>query len=252
MLASPCRTGWSSRKDAISGVRPTDDWRARICPWPYRRTFSALDYLKRRRGFRVLTSAKRNRGMKTGATPNITDLLVACGDGDQGALDALAPLVQQELHRVAARQMAGERPGHILQPTALINEVHVRLVDCHNVKWQNRAHFFSVAARIMRRILLDAARARDRAKRGGDAVQVSLADVPDVPAPPTQDLVLLDDALKTLETLDPRQSQVVELRFFGGLSLEEVAEAHQVSVGTVRRDWSLAQAWLYRELKGAS
>jgi RNA polymerase sigma-70 factor (ECF subfamily) len=190
--------------------------------------------------------------MKSDGTPNLTGLLVAWGQGDQGALAALAPLVQQELHRVAARQMVGERPGHILQPTALVNEVYVRLVDWRNVKWQNRAHFFGVAARIMRRILVDAARARGRTKRGGDALQVSLADVPDVAVPLTQDLVALDDALKTLETLDPRQSQVVELRFFGGLSLEEAAEALNVSVGTVRRDWSLAQAWLYRELTGTS
>ena len=172
--------------------------------------------------------------MNSGTTPKITELLVAWGQGDQGALDALAPLVQQELHRLAARQMAGERRGHVLQPTALVNEVYVRLVDWHNVKWQNRAHFFGVAARIMRRILVDAARARGRAKRGGDALQVSLADVADVALPPTQDLVALDDALKTLEALDSRQSQVVELRFFGGLSLEEMAEALQVSVGTVQ------------------
>jgi RNA polymerase sigma factor (TIGR02999 family) len=190
--------------------------------------------------------------MNPGATPNITELLVAWGHGDQGALDALAPLVQRELHRVAARQLAGERPGHILQPTALVNEVYLRLIDWHDVKWQNRAHFFGVAARIMRRILVDVARARRRDKRGGDAIQVSLADVVDVALPATHDLVSLDDALNTLETLDPRQSQVVELRFFGGLSLEEVAEALQVSVGTVRRDWSLAQAWLYRELNRAS
>lgn len=189
--------------------------------------------------------------MKTAATPNITLLLVAWGQGDQAALETLAPLVQQELHRVAARQMAGERPGHILQPTALVNEAYVRLVDWKHVPWQSRAHFFGVAARIMRRILVDAARARGRSKRGGDALQVSLADVPDVAVPVTQDLVALDDALKTLETLDPRQSQVVELRFFGGLSLEEAAEALKISVGTVRRDWSLAQAWLYRELSGA-
>src|SRR4030095_15187848 len=109
--------------------------------------------------------------MNTGATPNVTELLVAWGQGDQGALDALAPLVQQELHRAAARQMAGERRGHILQPTALVNEVYLRLVDWHNVKWQNRAHFFRLAAQIMRRILVDAARARRRAKRGGDAIQ---------------------------------------------------------------------------------
>jgi RNA polymerase sigma factor (TIGR02999 family) len=190
--------------------------------------------------------------MNPGATPNITELLVAWGHGDQGALDALAPLVQRELHRVAARQLAGERPGHILQPTALVNEVYLRLIDWHDVKWQNRAHFFGVAARIMRRILVDVARARGRDKRGGNAIQVSLSDVVDVALPATHDLVSLDDALNTLETLDPRQSQVVELRFFGGLSLEEVAEALQVSVGTVRRDWSLAQAWLYRELNRAS
>jgi RNA polymerase sigma factor (TIGR02999 family) len=188
--------------------------------------------------------------MKTAATPNITGLLVAWGQGDQAALETLAPLVQQELHRVAARQMAGERPGHVLQPTALVNEAYVRLVDWKAVQWQNRAHFFGVAASIMRRILVDAARARGRAKRGGDALQVSLADVPDMAVPATQDLVALDDALKTLETLNPRQSQVVELRFFGGLSLEEAAEALKVSVGTVRRDWSLAQTWLYRELSG--
>ena len=190
--------------------------------------------------------------MKTGPTPNVTGLLVAWSHGDQDALDALAPLVQQELHRVAARQMAGERPGHILQPTALVNEAYLRLVNRHDVEWQDRAHFFAVAARIMRRILVDAARNRVRAKRGGDALQVSLAEVPDVAVPATQNLVALDDALKTLESLDPRQSQVVELRFFGGLSLEEAAEALRVSVGTVRRDWSLAQAWLYRELSGAS
>jgi RNA polymerase sigma factor (TIGR02999 family) len=186
--------------------------------------------------------------MKTGGTANITSLLIAWGDGDQGAFDTLAPLVQQELHRVAARQMAGERAGHILQPTALVNEAYVRLVNRRNVKWQDRTHFFGVAARMMRHVLVDAARTRDRVKRGGDALHVSLADVPDVAVPPTQDLVALDDALRTLETLDPRQSQVVELRFFGGLTLEEAAEALKVSVGTVRRDWSLAQAWLYREL----
>jgi RNA polymerase sigma factor (TIGR02999 family) len=190
--------------------------------------------------------------MKTGPTPSITSLLVAWGHGDQGALDALAPLVQQELHRVAARQMAGERPGHILQPTALVNEVYLRLVNRHEVEWQDRAHFFAVASRIMRRILVDAARNRGRAKRGGDALQVSLAEVPDVAVPTTQNLVALDDALKTLESLGSRQSQVVELRFFGGLSLEEAAEALRVSVGTVRRDWSLAQAWLFRELSGAT
>jgi RNA polymerase sigma-70 factor, ECF subfamily len=190
--------------------------------------------------------------MKTGSPSNVTRLLIAWGQGDQRARDTLAPLVQQELHRVAARQMAREWPGHILQPTALVNEAYVRLVDGKHVKWQNRAHFFGVAAEIMRRILVDVARARGRDKRGGNALQVSFSDVADIPVGPAQDLVALDDALKTLETLDPRQSRVVELRFFGGLSLEETAEVLKVSVGTVRRDWSLAQAWLYRELTGMS
>ena len=189
--------------------------------------------------------------MKAAATPNITGLLVAWGQGDRAALETLVPLVQQELHRVAARQMASERPGHLLQATALVNEVYVRLVDWKNVQWQNRAHFFGVAAGIMRRILVDTARARDRAKRGGEAIQVSLDEVPDVAAGArTHDLVALDDALKVLETLNSREGQVVELRFFGGLSLEETAEVLKVSVGTVRRDWSLARAWLFRELSG--
>ena len=190
--------------------------------------------------------------MKTAATSNVTRLLIAWGQGDERARDTLAPLVQRELHRVAERQMARERPGHLLQPTALVNEAYVRLVDGKHGEWQNRAHFFAVAAEMMRRILVDVARARGRDKRGGNALQVSFSDVPDIPVSPTHDLVALDDALKTLETLDPRQSRVVELRFFGGLSLEETAEVLKVSVGTVRRDWSLAQAWLYRELGGTS
>ena len=189
--------------------------------------------------------------MKTTATSNITRLLVAWSQGDQGALTTLAPLVQQGLHRVAARQLSDERRGHILQPTALVNEVYVRLIDWKTVQWQNRAHFFGIAAGLMRRILVDAARLRRRAKRGGDALHVSFSDVADVPVTRARDLVSLDDALKTLERLSPRQSRVVELRFFGGLSLEETAEVLKVSVGTVRRDWSLAQAWLYRELNGA-
>lgn len=189
--------------------------------------------------------------MKTTATSNITSLLIAWGQGDQGALNTLAPLVQQGLRRVAARQLSDERHGHILQPTALVNEVYVRLIDWKTVQWQNRAHFFGIAAGLMRRILVDAARLRRRAKRGGDALHVSFSDVADVPVTRARDLVSLDDALKTLERLSPRQSRVVELRFFGGLSLEETAEVIEVSVGTVRRDWSLAQAWLYRELNGA-
>jgi RNA polymerase sigma factor (TIGR02999 family) len=178
-------------------------------------------------------------------------LLVAWSSGDQAALESLTPLVQQELHRLAARYMAGERPGHILQATALVNEAYVRLVDWKDVQWQNRAHFFAMAAQIMRRVLVDAARTRDRTKRGRGQLHVSLSEVAELPAAHSVDLVALDDALHTLESLDRRQSQVVELRFFGGLGLEETAVVLGVSVGTVRRDWSLARAWLYRELNRA-
>lgn len=181
---------------------------------------------------------------------NITELLVAWGRGDQSALDALAPLVHRELHRLAARHMAGERPGHMLQATALVNEAYLRLVDWKGVRWQNRAHFFAMAAQIMRRILVDVARARASAKRGGRPLHVSLSEAAQVPLGSSVDLVALDDALKTLEGLHARQSRVVELRFFGGLDLEETAHVLGVSVGTVRRDWSLARAWLYRELSG--
>jgi RNA polymerase sigma factor (TIGR02999 family) len=180
--------------------------------------------------------------------PNITQLLVAWGNGDQAAFDRLAPAVHQQLHSLAARYMAGERPGHVLQTTALVNEAYVRLVDWKNVQWQSRAHFFGLAAQTMRHILVDAARTRRRAKRGGGELHVSLSDAADVTIAKSADLVALDDALTTLEGLNPRHSRVVELRFFGGLSLKEVAHVLGVSVGTVRRDWSLAQAWLYREL----
>jgi RNA polymerase sigma factor (TIGR02999 family) len=184
---------------------------------------------------------------------NVTQLLAAWSGGDQAALEALTPLVHQELHRLAARYMAGERPGHILQATALVNEAYLRLVDWKDVRWQNRAHFFGMAAQIMRRILVDVARSRGRAKRGGAQLQVSLSAAASVPAAiESVDLVELDEALGRLEALDPRQSRVVELRFFAGLSLEETAHVLDVSVGTVRRDWSLARAWLYRELRGES
>jgi RNA polymerase sigma factor (TIGR02999 family) len=160
----------------------------------------------------------------------------------------LTPLVQSELHRIARRYMAAERQGHILQTTALVNEAYLRLIDWENVRWQNRAQFFGMAARLMRRILVDFARAEHREKRGGDALRVSLAKAADLAPKRTADLVALDDALETLERLDQRQARVVELRFFAGLSLEETAEALRVSVSTVRRDWSMAEAWLYREM----
>ena len=186
--------------------------------------------------------------MGTPTPPNITELLVSWSRGDRAALEALTPVVHQELHRLAARHMAGERPGHILQATALVNEAYLRLVDWKDVRWQNRAHFFGVAAQIMRRVLVDVARSRGRAKRGHGQLHVSLSAAAEVPAAQAVDLVALDDALKTLEGLNARQSRVIELRFFGGLTLEEVAHVLDVSVGTVRRDWSLAQAWLFREL----
>lgn len=185
------------------------------------------------------------------STREITQLLVAWNNGDAAALEKLAPLVQAELHRLAKRYMAGERQGHILQTTALVNEAFLRLIDWQNVEWRNRAHFFGLAAQIMRRILVDFARARRREKRGGDALLVSLSKADGVAQEESADLVALDDALQALEKLDPRQARVVELRFFAGLSLEETAEALKVSLSTVRRDWSLAEAWLYRELNKA-
>src|SRR5262245_66542304 len=186
--------------------------------------------------------------MAVPSTREITQLLIAWNHGDAAALEQLAPLVQAEVHRLAKRYMAGERPGHLLQTTALVNEAYLRLIDWQNVEWQNRAHFFGLAAQIMRRILVDFARARDREKRGGDALQVSLSQAANVALERSADLVALDDALRALEKLDPRQARVVELRFFAGLSNEETAEALKVSVGTVRRDWSMAEAWLFREL----
>lgn len=183
------------------------------------------------------------------SSPNVTKLLVAWGQGDQQAFDSLMPQVQEELHRIAASYMAAERPGHDLQATALINEAYLRLVDWKDIQWADRAHFFGMAANMMRRVLVDHARRRDRAKRGGEAIHVSLIEAAHVTTPESADVLALDEALQRLEALDPRKSRIVEMRFFGGLSLEETAEALNVSVATVRRDWSLARAWLFRELK---
>jgi RNA polymerase sigma factor (TIGR02999 family) len=187
--------------------------------------------------------------MGNSSTHEITQLLVAWNQGDQAALEALTPLINQELRRLAKRYMAGERQGHLLQPTALVNEAWLRLIDWQNVEWQNRAHFFGLAAQMMRRTLMEYARVQHREKRGGrEGIQVSLSEAANVAPERSADLIALDDALQALEKLDPRQARVVELRFFAGLSQEEVAEALNVSVGTVRRDWSLAEAWLFREL----
>ena len=189
------------------------------------------------------------KGLAAGASRDITQLLIAWGGGDAAAMEQLAPLIQQELRRAASGQLAGERQGHILQTTALVNEAYLRLIDWKNVEWQNRAQFFAMASQMMRHILVDYARAQHREKRGGGAVHVSLSQAAGVALETAGDLLALDEALRTLESFAPRQGRVVELRFFGGLSLEEAAEVLGVSVGTVRRDWSLARAWLYRELR---
>lgn len=188
------------------------------------------------------------------AESDVTQLLVAWAHGDVAAFDRLEPAVHHELRRLASHYMADERDGHVLQTTALVNEAYLRLVNWKGVEWESRAHFFGLAAQVMRRILVDVARTSGRAKRGGRALHVSLSHADDVALARDADLVALDDALKALAQLNPRHSRVVELRFFGGLSLDEVAHVIGVSVGTVRRDWSLAQAWLYRELdrRGAS
>jgi RNA polymerase sigma factor (TIGR02999 family) len=180
----------------------------------------------------------------------VTQLLQAWSAGEQGALDKLVPVVYQELRRLAKRYMAQERPGHTLQTTALVNEAYLRLVDVKQVNWQNRAHFFGVSAQLMRRILVDLARSRRSLKRGGDALQVSLDEAFLVSRERGADLVALDDALKTLAAMDPRRGRVVELRFFGGLSVEETAEILKVSPETAMHDWKLAKAWLLRELGG--
>jgi RNA polymerase sigma factor (TIGR02999 family) len=189
-------------------------------------------------------------GGVSAAQANPTSLLLAWGRGDQSALDQLMPLVEDELRRLARRHMSRERVGHTLQATALVNEAYLRLIEVTQVQWQNRAHFFAMASRVMRRILVDAARARRYQKRGGGAERVSLDEVLVVSSEPRHELVALDDAQSALAAIDARKSQVVEMRFFGGLSVEETAEALHVSADTVMRDWRLARGWLLRELSG--
>jgi RNA polymerase sigma-70 factor, ECF subfamily len=180
----------------------------------------------------------------------VTGLLLAWGQGDETALDRLIPLVHQELHDIAQRCMAGERVGHSLQATALVNEVYLRLVDTTRVPWQGRSHFLAVSARAMRRILVDHARAKGFQKRGGDAVRVTFDEALIVTNEVATDFVALDDALSALAVFDARKSRVIELRFFGGLSVEETAAVLEVSADTVMRDWRLAKAWLLREMRG--
>ena len=179
----------------------------------------------------------------------VTQLLVDWGKGDAQALDQLMPLVYNELHRLARRYMRHERPDHTLQATSLVNEAYLRLIDVNRVEWRNRAHFLALAAQMMRRILVESARSRQRQKRGGGAVHVSLDDVHELPALKEHDLVALNDALSGLATFDARMSQVVELRFFGGLTVDETAHVLNVSPETVNRDWKTAKAWLLREVK---
>jgi len=185
------------------------------------------------------------------ASGEVSGLLRAWGDGDRAALDRLTPIVYDELRRLASRYMRGERPGHSLQTTALVNEAYMRLVDYRSMRWQNRAHFFAVSSQLMRRILVEFAR-RHNLKRGGDVQHVSLEDTAEVGGERAADLVALDDALDALAQVDPRKVQVVEMRFFGGLSVEETAEVLKVSPVTVMRDWRTAKAWLYRELTGGA
>jgi RNA polymerase sigma factor (TIGR02999 family) len=186
------------------------------------------------------------------ARKDITELLLAWNQGDRQALEELMPLVQYELHRLAHRYMGGERLNHTLQTTALVNEAYLRLVDSSRVRWQNRAHFFAVSAQLMRRILVDFARARQKLRRRGGLVHLSLDEALVISPEPGTDLIALDDALQTLAVFDERKSKVVELRFFGGLSVEETAEVLSVSPVTVMRDWGLAKVWLLRELDKAN
>ena len=193
------------------------------------------------------------RAAQTGepAVGDISALLRVWSGGDQSALERLLPIVYDELHRLARRYMKRERPGHSLQATALVNEAYMRLVDYKRMQWQNRAHFFAVSAQLMRRILVEHAR-RQNLKRGGEMQRVSLEEAVVVGGDRNTDLVALDDAMNALARLDPRKVQVVEMRYFGGLSVEETAEVLKVSAVTVMRDWSTAKAWLYRELTGGT
>ena len=177
-------------------------------------------------------------------------MLLKWSQGDRTALDRLIPLIQRELHQIARRCMAGERAGHSLQATALVNEAYLRLINAQDVAWHDRAHFLAVAARVMRRILVDHARSRHSQKRGGDMARVTLDDALVVASEPDQDFVALDQALTALAAIDARKGEVVEMRFFGGLTVEETAEALQVSPDTVKRDWRMAKLWLLRELRG--
>lgn len=184
--------------------------------------------------------------MATISPQDVTRLLADWSKGDGAALDKLVPLVHAELRRIAQRQMNQERAGHTLQATALVNEAYLKLAGESSFEWHDRAHFYAVCAQVMRHILIDHARAHARDKRGGGAIQVSLNDVAVIDAGPAEDVVALDEALRELETQDPQKGRIVELRYFGGLTIEETAEVLGISPRTVRREWRRAKAWLYR------
>lgn len=183
------------------------------------------------------------------STAQVTNLLLAWGNGDEMAFEQLVPMVHAELRRIARRHMGHEHAGHTLQPTALVNEAYLKLVDVRRVQWQDRAHFFAMSSRVMRRVLVDSARARGYQKRGAGAQKVTFVEEQVGSAQPAADVLALDEALEALTAIDPRKGQVVEMRYFGGLSIEETAEALGVSVRTVKRDWTMAKLWLHRELK---
>ncbi|HJZ80769.1 MAG TPA: sigma-70 family RNA polymerase sigma factor [Pyrinomonadaceae bacterium] len=189
--------------------------------------------------------------METSRT-EITDQLIAWSRGDAAALERLMPAVYQELRRIADYYLRGEQAGHSLQPTALVHEAYLRLIDQTKVEWHNRAHFFGVAAQMMRRILIDHAKAKQRLKRGGAAPKISLDETVDVTHERAAELVALDDALQILSEVDERKSRIVELRYFGGLTVEETAQVLGISDKTVMRDWKLAKAWLYDEINRAT
>ena len=186
--------------------------------------------------------------MAEGKTHEVTQLLIDWSNGDRAALDKLMPLIDEELRRLAHRYMNRERAGHTLQTTALVNEAFLRLVNRKNLQWQNRAHFFGIAAQLMRTILVDHARSHASAKRGGGARKLELDEALVVSQQRASEVIALDEALKQLALLDPQQSRIVELRFFGGLTVEEAAEVLHVSPATIKREWSTAKAWLYHEL----
>ena len=212
--------------------------------WPVSRDccYSLPHLFMRKRGDKPLMKPAPNE---------ITQLLQDWSGGDETALDKLMPLVYEELHQLAHQHMRREQPGHMLQTSALINEAYLRLVDQQQIRWESRAHFFGIAARLMRRILVDEARKRNAAKRGGRAIEVSLIEGANIAREQAANVVALDDALKTLQAIDSRQSEIVELRFFGGLSIGETAEVLKVSPGTVMRDWTFARAWLRQQMDGS-